>query len=211
MAQEQPGYSTDQVVCPNCAGSNPASATFCAHCGQPIRAQGRFCSTCGTELRPDASLCPACGASANIEATAPTGTYAQPSIPSGRGLPAGKEYMGFWIRFAAWVIDLVLLAINATLTILGLTILTFFTGFAYGILFIGLRGQTPGKMALGIKVVNAQGDVPGIGRAALREIMGKIVSAIVILLGYLWIGWDREKRGWHDHISNTYVVRAPGR
>ena len=58
-------------------------------------------------------------------------------------------------------------------------------------------------------MVNQQGQVPGIGRAALREIIGKLVSTVVILLGFFWIGWDRHKRGWHDHISGTYVVRKP--
>jgi uncharacterized RDD family membrane protein YckC len=116
--------------------------------------------------------------------------------------------MGFWIRVAAWLIDLVvLLVINIVLTILGMSLTTFVTGFVYGVLFIGLKGQTPGKIALGIKVVNAQGEVPGIGRAALREIVGKIASAIVFLLGFFWIGWDRRKRGWHDHIAGTFVVR----
>ena len=214
MAQDQPEYPTDQIVCPNCAGSNPAGASFCAHCGQLTRAAGSFCSTCGTELRSDARFCPTCGAAADIEAPAPIDTVAsgQPSMPAGWGLPAEIEYMGFWIRFAAWVIDLiVLVAINAVLAVIGLVNIAFFTGFVYGVLFIGLTGQTPGKIALGIKVVNGQGEVPGIGRAALREIVGKFISAIVILLGYFWIGWDREKRGWHDHLSGTYVVRAPGR
>ena len=75
----------------------------------------------------------------------------------------------------------------------------------------GLKGQTLGKMALGIIVVNAQGEAPGIRRAAFREIVGKLASEIAIFLGYLWVGWDEKKRGWHDHIAKTYVVRAPGR
>ena len=84
----------------------------------------------------------------------------------------------------------------------------------YYVALTGLKGQTLGKMALGIMVVNAQGEAPGIRRAAFREIVGKLVSEIAIFLGYLgylWIGWDRKKRGWHDHIASTHVVRAPGR
>ena len=72
MALGQPGYPTDQVVCSNCAGSNPAGASFCAHCGQPIQAQRRFCSNCGTEMRADAQFCPACGTAAP-QAQAPGG------------------------------------------------------------------------------------------------------------------------------------------
>ena len=38
-----------------------------------------------------------------------------------------------------------------------------------------------------------------------------ILSMIVVYLGYLWIGWDEKKQGWHDHIASTHVIRAPGR
>lgn len=210
MAQEQPSFPEDQVVCPSCAGSNPSGASFCAHCGQPLQVQGRFCVRCGSELQPDAQFCPSCGAATNIDAPESIYTSAaeQPGISEERVLARELEYMGFWIRVAAWLIDLVvLLVINIVLTILGMSLTTFVTGFVYGVLFIGLKGQTPGKIALGIKVVNAQGEVPGIGRAALREIVGKIASAIVFLLGFFWIGWDRRKRGWHDHIAGTFVVR----
>ena len=81
----------------------------------------------------------------------------------------------------------------------------------YHWLFIGLKGQTLGKMAVGIKVVNARGSIPGLGDAALREILGKIVSTIVICLGFLWIIWDGRKQGWHDKIAKTYVVRVESR
>ena len=75
-------------------------------------------------------------------------------------------------------------------------------------LFTGLKGQTLGKMAVGIKVVNAEGSVPGLGIATLREVPGKIASYIVIFPGFLWIIWDRRKQGWHDKIAKTYVVRV---
>jgi uncharacterized RDD family membrane protein YckC len=37
---------------------------------------------------------------------------------------------------------------------------------------------------------------------------GKIISYVVIYLGFLWIIWDQRKQGWHDKIANTYVVRV---
>lgn len=55
--------------------------------------------------------------------------------------------------------------------------------FLYHWLFIGLKGQTPGKMLVGIKVVREDGKVPGLGTAALRETVGKLVSGIVLGLG----------------------------
>jgi uncharacterized RDD family membrane protein YckC len=144
---------------------------------------------------------------------------AEPATPEGT-----VEYMGFWIRFGAIIIDTIIVwFISSAITFLLLNVF-----FSFGIswrfpffwfpilclyywLFTGLRGQTLGKMAVGIKVVNAQGSVPGLGRAALREIPGKIASSIVIYLGFLWIIWDERKQGWHDKIAKTYVLRVESR
>jgi uncharacterized RDD family membrane protein YckC len=116
--------------------------------------------------------------------------------------------MGFWIRLLAWLIDAVVIAAaNLLLARAGLNIFTFFVAPIYGVLFIGFKGQTIGKMALGIKVIDAEGNVPGLWRAILREIVGKFISGLALGLGYAWIGWDSHKRGWHDHIGGTYVVR----
>ena len=106
--------------------------------------------------------------------------------------------------------------IDAIITGVGSTIIGAITGepalgsllsILYYVLLIGLKGQTLGKMALHIMVIDARGNAPGIWRAILREVIGKLVSTVVLLLGYLWIIWDREKRGWHDYIAGTWVVR----
>lgn len=70
------------------------------------------------------------------------------------------------------------------------------------------RGQTLGKMALGIRVVGPDGDVPGFGRAFLRETIGKFLSTIVCLVGYLSMLWDSEQQTWHDKIAGTHVERV---
>ncbi|MDE2844677.1 MAG: RDD family protein [Chloroflexota bacterium] len=123
--------------------------------------------------------------------------------------------MGFWIRLSAAVIDGILLSIvnfelglflglvDSPLTIL----VNLVIGWAYQVGFIATKGQTLGKVALGIQVVDSKGDIPGIGAVLLREIVGKFLSAIALGLGYPWGAWDPEKRGWHDHIAGTYVVR----
>ena len=77
----------------------------------------------------------------------------------------------------------------------------------YHVAFISAKGQTIGKMIFGIQVVNSQGNIPAIGSVLLREVVGKFLSAIALGLGYLWVAWDKNKRGWHDHIGGTYVVR----
>jgi uncharacterized RDD family membrane protein YckC len=120
----------------------------------------------------------------------------------------GIVYMGFWIRVLAITIDTILMGIvDAILaTIIGMPLLGLLVAYAYYVIFTGLRGQTLGKMVMRIHVVDANGNVPGLGRAALREIVGKMVSGLAILIGYFWVGWDRQKRGWHDHIAGTYVI-----
>lgn len=124
--------------------------------------------------------------------------------------------MGFWIRLAAAIIDGIIISfVSFAFSHIGIWGLLFpvlfFVPWLYYWLFTGLKGQTPGKMAVGIKVVNAAGSVPGLGYAALREIPGKIASSIVIYLGFLWIAWDRQKQGWHDKIAKTYVIRVESR
>jgi uncharacterized RDD family membrane protein YckC len=81
----------------------------------------------------------------------------------------------------------------------------------FGLLYVALleggpKGQTLGKMALGIRVIDFNTGGPiGYGRGLLRYI-GKIISAIPCLLGYLWMLWDKEKQTWHDKIATTVVV-----
>ncbi len=126
------------------------------------------------------------------------------------------EYMGFWIRFGAAIIDIIIVwlffgVLSSLAYILPVSIILLVGPLLYYWLFTGLRGQTLGKMLVGIKVVDVQGNRPGLTSAALREILGKLVSAIVFYLGFFWIAWDRQKQGWHDKIAITYVVKAEPR
>jgi uncharacterized RDD family membrane protein YckC len=79
-------------------------------------------------------------------------------------------------------------------------------GVAYYTYLEGSTGQTLGKKALGIRVIDlSAGGSIGYGRAFIRYI-GRIVSFVVILLGYLWMLWDKEKQTWHDKFANSVVV-----
>ena len=57
-------------------------------------------------------------------------------------------------------------------------------------------------------VIDVYGDPPTYLRAGLRT-AGNLVSIGTLFLGFLWIGFDAEKRGLHDWIAGTYVIRAP--
>ena len=93
----------------------------------------------------------------------------------------------------------------------------------YSWLLVGLKGQTLGKMVVRIRVVDKSGNVPGLRRALLREIVGKLVIGFVLPaliatftvglsvitvpgLGCLWIARSQNKQGWHDTMADTFVV-----
>jgi uncharacterized RDD family membrane protein YckC len=120
---------------------------------------------------------------------------------------------GFWRRFVAALLDGIILGVIGG--ILG-AILTdndnaasgvgLVLGILYYTYFEGSSGQTLGKKALGIRVVDlAGGGSIGFGRAFIRYI-GRIVSAIPLLLGYFWMLWDKEKQTWHDKFAGSVVV-----
>ena len=75
----------------------------------------------------------------------------------------------------------------------------------YFVLFHGMEGKTIGKWLLGLRVVGAN-QSPITYRQAFIRSVGYIPSAI-FGLGFLWILWDREKRGWHDRFAQTWVIR----
>lgn len=180
-----------------------------------------FCPDCGHENAAEARFCAACGSMMEETAIA---TAEPPVAPP----YATVEYAGFWMRLAAAIIDAVIVFIGfglvATASIavsFGLFLEIYDTGvdrlsrlaawafpLLYYVLMTGLRGQTLGKMALRIKVVRADERVPGLGYAALRETVGKFVSAVAFFLGFLWVAWDPAKRGWHDYIAGTRVIKT---
>ena len=88
-------------------------------------------------------------------------------------------------------------------------------GIAYEVVFIALKGQTLGKMAVNIKVIRADnGLVPGwgksIGRWILPAALGIVpfVGWIASLLVYISLTWDRVRQGWHDKAAATLVVKV---
>lgn len=75
----------------------------------------------------------------------------------------------------------------------------------YSILFWIWIAATPGKFILGLRIVDANGkNITPLG--AILRYLGYIVSGIVIGIGFLWIGFDKKKQGWHDKIAKTYVI-----
>jgi len=122
------------------------------------------------------------------------------------------EAAGFWQRFGAAFIDglvvgVVEFILRAVLGGPGI-LLSFLFSFGYYTYFHGGTGQTPGDAALGIRVVDIDsGEVIGYGRAFGRTLVS-IVSALALLLGYLWMLWDPRKQTWHDKAVSSLPVHV---
>ena len=124
--------------------------------------------------------------------------------------PSGPR-AGFWQRFGAALIDGVLIGIIGAIieaifrSVGGLIALAIGIAY-YGYLEGSPSGQTIGKRAVGIRVIDFNTGGPiGFGRAVLRYV-GRYVSAIACLLGYFWMLWDKEKQCWHDKFASDVVV-----
>jgi uncharacterized RDD family membrane protein YckC len=82
-------------------------------------------------------------------------------------------------------------------------------GCAYETFFLVKFGATPGKMAIGVKVVRPDGSLLTVGRAVGRY-FAKMLSAIILYIGYIMAGFDSQKRALHDMICDTRVIKTRG-
>ena len=133
------------------------------------------------------------------------------------------EYVGFWKRVVASLIDTLIVVIFT------LPLLWAFYGSAYFssdqavhgladvliyyvlpavfvIVFWRYKSATPGKMAISARIVDATtGGPPSTGQLIGRY-FGYFVSIIPLCLGLIWVGIDKRKQGWHDKLANTVVI-----
>lgn len=81
-----------------------------------------------------------------------------------------------------------------------------FLGLTYAAWFTGTTGQTPGKMLVGLRVLETAGRPPGYPRALLRAALGALGSAL-LGLGMLPLFFDPARRALHDRLLRTRVVK----
>ena len=115
---------------------------------------------------------------------------------------------GFWIRFVAALLDGILVGgVTFALFMVGApAILGFIIGLGYWIYFPSSDMMaTPGKSVLGLKITDNDGNQISAGTAFVRYI-GYIISAIVLYIGFIMVGFSDKKRGLHDIIAGTLVV-----
>jgi uncharacterized RDD family membrane protein YckC len=127
---------------------------------------------------------------------------------------------GFWRRFGAALIDgivlgLIIRAIDAvtgwhtspnTIWLSGGDGAYLVLSAVYFTYLHGAKGQTAGDAAMSFRVVDYDtGEVIGLQRAFIRWLMS-LVSAVAILIGYLWMLWDPQRQTWHDKVARTLPV-----
>lgn len=137
------------------------------------------------------------------------------------------QFGGFWIRVGAYFIDLVVLIIPVLLVsflfrsvtpaademeqaIVELmdSILSLIIWWVYFAVLHSSQWQASvGKKVVGLKVVDEKGNRISFGRATGRY-FAEFLSALILCIGYMMVGWTKKKQGLHDMIAGTYVIRS---
>lgn len=147
------------------------------------------------------------------------------------------KYGGFWIRLVAAAIDILVWYLVALLCSVAVGFLATFlvdvilsddnlelvlggrpsvrylatavivaVVVGYNVIVPVVYGATPGKILLGYRIVDENGYRMSYLQSFLRY-TASLLSAMPLAAGYIWIGFDNRKQGWHDKIARTYVVR----
>jgi uncharacterized RDD family membrane protein YckC len=111
--------------------------------------------------------------------------------------PSRMRGLDFWL-------DLALSGDPALTMAMGLFVAV---GLIYLLVFQTTTARTMGMRVLGLRIIDVYGDPPSSARCAART-AGYLAGAATLLLGFLWIGFDSEKRGIHDWLAGTYVIRG---
>jgi uncharacterized RDD family membrane protein YckC len=134
---------------------------------------------------------------------------------------AHLEYVGFWARTGAAVIDIVLMLVIVLPLMfavygqasspepfaLGNVLINYVLPLVLTVALWVKLGATPGKLALGARIVDADTGAPLTTAKATLRYLGYYVSLIPLGMGCFWVGFDRRKQGWHDKMANSVVVR----
>lgn len=135
-------------------------------------------------------------------------------------------YAGFWIRVVAALIDSVIFLLCAAIP------LSLLYGAEYWSSSMRLHGGwdlfiqylapailsiwfwtrfmgTPGKLIMGLQVVDANTGEALSKPQALGRYLGYYVSIVPLMLGIIWVAFDVRKQGWHDKLAGTLVIKAP--
>ena len=151
-------------------------------------------------------------------------TMSMTASPASIGTEGKHErFAGFWMRFWAYLIDVIVVAslngILITPLIRGfdlpgtepavLPLQAFLTGivyYAYFILMTKFLSQTLGKMLFGLKVASLKSHKLTWGTVIFREGIGRFISKTILFVGFLVVAFTNKKQGIHDLFADTSVI-----
>lgn len=157
-----------------------------------------------------------------------SGSATPPPPPVWDAQPVGSTqvaYGGFWIRVVAYIIDAILISLvlgvvtsvfgisyvnmeDVTQTDPKLNLLSLLVAWLYfALMESSERGATVGKMAMGLRVVSNNGKRISFLNATGRY-FAKIISALILCIGFIMIAFTDRKRGLHDMIASTLVIKT---
>jgi uncharacterized RDD family membrane protein YckC len=191
-----------------------------------------YCANCGHQISDYAQSCPSCG-HPRVAPPVQTVTQAlgqpQPWPGASLGLPqhGPNSLADPGQRLVARILDSVILGIGFFIVLFatgaaagvgglseGFTALGLLVAFAglvaYEVGLTATRGQTVGKMALGIRVVDAAtGQPPGWGPSFVRWVIPVVMGFVPFLpiVDALWLLWDANRQCLHDKPAKTLVIR----
>lgn len=146
------------------------------------------------------------------------------------GPAPGLEFGGFGARLVAYLVDAFIAGLLATaVAMLGIIVLVAgartdsefvsFTGvvvIVVGVVVVSLAyfpwfwvhgGATPGMRLFDLRVVRDVDGGPVSGGQAVLRLVGYWISSAIFYLGFIWVLVDKRRRGWHDLLAGTVVVR----
>ena len=222
-----------QLRCHRCGALSPADSRYCRACGTSISSQegtdgtssvppgpaptGLLCPRCNSTNEPGSQYCFGCGLP--IEESR---ARSAPAQPYGAATDTADR-AGFWVRLAASLVDsiilvFVLLALQAVFVDGAfsnsadeaasnvVSTVNFVINVAYFGTLVAISQATLGKRVFGLYIVRPDGSRVGFGRAVARY-FATLLSAAILLIGFIMIGLRRDKRGLHDLICDTVVLR----
>lgn len=201
---------------------------FCNKCGMANAPGAQFCTSCGASMNPVAVAAPVAGTPYPVQAA-----FYSPAPPY-QAVATGARYGGFWIRVVATIIDAIIVRVVVTpiglmfggmgwlagmgggIPHLGVTLLG--TGITFLLVVAGswlyeafLESSsyqaTLGKMIFGMKVTDLQGNRISFARATGRH-FAKILSGMILCIGFIMVGFTERKQGLHDMLAGTLVRRS---
>jgi uncharacterized RDD family membrane protein YckC len=142
--------------------------------------------------------------------------------PVGTEILKEPDYAGFWIRFWAYLLDLVVIAsingilvyplfrlmdlpLNKASLFAPISIVTAIVFYAYFVFMTKFLGQTLGKMVFGLKVTTLDHTKLNWSTVLFREWIGRFISGTILVL-YFVVGFLPKKQGIHDLFADTTVI-----